>query len=105
MTYTGHKNTKMPDGKTLVEWITPTVLEECRHYGVETPTYKQMAAIISALRMHTIIVHASQYDFSDTGKPDTPTEFYPIQSSIGRYFRDAVRETLEDKSIEGEDHE
>lgn len=93
---TGHKNTMMPDGKSLVEWITPTVQDECRFFGVEMPTEKQMAVVISALRMHHIMVHAGNYDFSELGKPEVKTEFYPIQSSIGRYFRDAARVTLDD---------
>lgn len=93
--YTGHKNTKMPDGKTLVDWITPTIEQECRLYGVEMPSPKQIAVVISALRMHTIIMHAAEYDYSELGKPDQKTEYWPMQSSIGRYFRDAARETLE----------
>lgn len=96
MAYTGHKQTKMPNGKTLVEWISSTVDDECRFYKVPRPSDKQMAVVISALRMHHIMMHAADYDFSELGKPDTPTEFWPMQSSIGRYFRDAASETLND---------
>lgn len=93
--HTGHKSTLMSDGKTLVEWITSTVKDECQHFGVPMPTDKQMAVVISALRMHTIMMHASDYDISELGKRDVVTDFYPIQSSIGRYFRDAARQTLD----------
>lgn len=95
MSNTGHKNAKMIDGKTLVEWITPTVQDECRFFGVDMPSPKQMAVVISAIRMHTIMVHAAQYDQSELGTPEQRTEFYPVESSIGRYFRDAARVTLD----------
>jgi hypothetical protein len=97
MSHTGHKNAKMPDGKTLVEWITPTVQDECRFFKVDMPSPEQMAVVISAIRMHTIIVHAAQYDNSELGKPDQVTKYWPMESSVGRYFRDAARVTLEEK--------
>lgn len=93
--YTGHKDTRMSDGQDLVDWITPTVKDEARLFGVDMPSPKQMALVISALRMHTIMVHASDYDQSELGKPKERTTFYPIESSIGRYFRDAARVTLD----------
>lgn len=95
MGYTGHKKTRLPGGKTLVEWIKPTIEDECRFYGVEMPSDAQIAVAISAIRMHTIIMHAADYDTSELQKPDTVTEFWPMQSSIGRYFRDAARDTLD----------
>ena len=98
MAYTGHKNSLMSDGKTLVEWITPTVEDECRFHKVDMPTPKQMAVVISAMRMHTIIMHAAGYDQSELGKPDEVTKYWPMESSIGRYFRDAARVTLEEQS-------
>lgn len=93
--YTGHKDAKMPEGKSLVDWITPTVINECRLYGIAMPTPRQIAVVISAIRMHTIILHASEYDRSELGQPDKVTEFYPIESSIGRFFRDAARVTID----------
>lgn len=98
MSYTGHKQTKMHDGKTLVQWITPTVQDEARHFGIEMPTPEQMALVISAIRMYTIIMHAAEYDYSVLGKPDEKDTLWPMQSSIGRYFRDAARETLDAKA-------
>ena len=98
MAYTGHKNAKMPDGKTLVEWITDTVKDECRFYKVPMPTPEQMAVVISAIRMHTIMMHAADYDTSELGKPDEVTKYWAMQSSIGRYFRDAARVTLDNRS-------
>ena len=97
MAYTGHKKTNMPGGKTLVEWITDTVKDECKRYSVDVPTDKQMAVVISALRMHTIMMTAAKYDFSELGKPNEVTKYWPIESSIGRYFRDASLEVLETK--------
>ncbi len=95
MTYTGHKDPKMPDGKTLVEWITETVKDECRFFNVPMPTDKQMAVVISAIRMHTIIMQAASYDYSELGKPNEKTKYWPMESSVGRYFRDAARVTLD----------
>lgn len=95
MVYTGHRQTKMADGKTLVEWIKPILEDEAVRYEVSMPTDKQIALVISAVRMHTIIMHAGNYDFSELGKTQEVTKFWPVESSIGRYFRDAARETLE----------
>jgi hypothetical protein len=93
--YTGHHNTKMPDGKTLVEWLTPTIQDECQHYGIPMPSPGQIAVVISAMRMHTVVVHAAGYDTSELRKPDQVTEYWPLESSVGRYFRDAARVTLD----------
>jgi hypothetical protein len=95
MAYTGHKNTKMPDGKTLVDWVKVTIADECRFYGVEMPSDRQIAVVIMSMRMHHLIMHAAEYDYSELGNPDKKQEYWPMQSSIGRYFRDAPRETLE----------
>lgn len=92
--YTGHKQTRMPDGQTLIDWITPTVKQESQLHGVDIPTKEQMAVVVSAIRMHSIITHAAGYDQSELGKPDEITKYWPVESSIGRYFRDAAEETL-----------
>lgn len=103
---TGHRNPMMPGGKSLVDWITPTVMDECRFYGVDIPSERQMAVVISALRMHTIMEHAAHYDQSELGKPDEITKYWPIESSIGRYLRDAARVTLDEPlSTNGEEKE
>ena len=99
--YTGHKNPYMPDGETLVDWITRTVEDECRFYKVPMPSKEQMAVVISAIRMHTIIMHAAEYDYSELGDRSKKTEFWPMQSSIGRYFRDASRVTLDKRQNNG----
>jgi hypothetical protein len=96
MSYTGHKNPKMPDGKTIVEWLRPQVENECQFYGIEMPSDEQIAAVVSIMRMHTLIMHAAEYDYSELGEPDVKTDFWPMQSSIGRYFRDAARITLDE---------
>lgn len=94
---TGHKDPRMTDGQSLVEHITQTVTDECNFYGVEPPTPKQMAIVISAIRMHSIIMQASTYDTSELGHPNEVTKYWPIESSIGRYFRDAARVTLDEE--------
>lgn len=96
MTYTGHKNTRMPDGKTLVEWLRPTIDNECRFYGIGRPTDEQIAVVAASMRMHHLMVHASDYDFSELHERNKPTTFYPIQSSIGRFLRDAPLITIEE---------
>jgi hypothetical protein len=93
--YTGHKSARMPDGETLVEWIGATVKDECRFYNVPMPSDKQMAVVISALRMHTIMMHAAEYDISALGQSDKIDPYWPMQGSIGRFFRDAARITLD----------
>lgn len=97
MSKTGHKNILMPDGQLLTRWIQPTMRDEGRRYGVEMPTEKQIALVISALRMHTVMEHAGLYDRSELGKPDEITEYWPIESSIGCYFRDAAESILREE--------
>ena len=98
----GHKNPKMSGGETLVEWITPTVKDECRFYNVPMPSDKQMAVVISALRMHTIIMHAAEYDKSNLHKPDEIDPYWPMQGSIGMFFRDAARITLDGAELQSQ---
>jgi len=102
--YTGHKLARMPDGKTLVEWLRPTVEDECHYYGVPKPTDEQIAVVARSLRMHHLMTHAAEYDYSELHTPGKKTDFYPIQSSIGRFLRDAPLETL-DKINLGERHD
>jgi len=94
MAYTGHKNTLMPDGKTIVEWLKVTIKDECQFYGVPMPTDKQIAVVVRSMRMHHLMMHAAEYDYSELGKPDEKQEYWPLQSSIGRFFRDAPEITL-----------
>lgn len=91
--YTGHHNLLI-NGDDLIKHVRTTVKQECQFYGVPMPDDRQIAVVISALRMHHTLVHASEYDYSELHKPDEKTDFYPIQSSIGRYFRDAASEFL-----------
>ena len=95
MSYTGHKDTKMPDGKTLIEWLKVTIKDECSFYKVEMPTDEQIAVVVRSMRMHHLMTHAADYDFSELGKPDEITPYWTIESSIGRFFRDAPLETLD----------
>ena len=95
MTYTGHKNKAMDNGQNIVDWVVPTIIQECRFYGgVPLPSREQVALVIRALRMHHILEYASKYDFSELSKPDEVTRFWPTISSIGRFFRDAPLEVL-----------
>lgn len=99
MTYTGHKNRKMPDGKSIVEWSREGIKNECQFYGVEMPSDEQIAVVISQMRMHHVMMHAAEYDYSELGKPDEVTKYWPMQSSIGRFFRDAASVTLDEINI------
>lgn len=95
MTYTGHKNKAMDNGQNIVDWIMPTIIQESQFYGgIPIPSRDQVALVIRALRMHTLLVYASNYDFSELSKPNEVTKFFPTVSSIGRFFRDAPEEVL-----------
>lgn len=99
--YTGHKQTTMPDGTSLIDWLKPTIKDECNFYGdIPMPTDEQIAVVVRAMRMHHLVVHASDYDFSELHERDKATTFYPIQSSIGRFFRDAPLEILDKHRME-----
>ena len=50
--------------------------------------------------MHPLLEYASEYDFSELGKPDEVTKFFPTISSIGRFFRDAPQEILDKYAME-----
>lgn len=99
MSYTGHKNRKMPDGKTIVEWLRPTVDNECQYYNVPKLTDEQIAVVVSSMRMHHLMMHAAEYDYSELGKPDEKQEYWPMQSSIGRFFRDSAEITLHEHQL------
>lgn len=98
--YTGHKNRKMPDGKTIIEWLKPTIREEIKFYGgIEMPTDEQIAVVVRSMRMHHLMEHAAGYDQSELHSPDQITKYWPIESSIGRFLRDAPLETLDKINI------
>ena len=101
MTYTGHKTRTMPDGQNIVDYIMPTLIQESRFYGgIPLPSREQVALVIRALRMHPLLDYASKYDFSELSKPDEITKFFPTISSIGRFFRDAPLEVLDEYTME-----
>lgn len=95
MSFTGHKDRHI-NGKNIVQHLKPTLEQECQFYSVPMPTDAQIAIVVKSLRMHHTMVHAAQYDFSELGKPNTPTDFYPIESSIGRFLRDSPDEILDE---------
>lgn len=94
--YTGHKDTSL-SGEDLIPWVKEAMSQDSAFYGVKIPTDKQIALVISAMKSHTLLVRAAQYDYSEIGKPDQVTDFYPIESSIGRYFRDAAVLVLDER--------
>lgn len=97
MTYTGHKNKAMDNGQNIVDWIMPTIIRESGFYGgIPIPSREQIALVIRALRMHHLLEYASKYDYSELSKPDEITRFWPTISSIGRFFRDAPQEVLDE---------
>lgn len=92
---TGHNDPTI-NGETIAEWLRPTLLDEANRFNVPMPSDAQIALVVSAMRMHSLMVYASTYDRSELGKPDTLTDFYPIESSIGRFFRDSSRLILDE---------
>lgn len=97
MSNTGHKQTRI-GGRSLADHLRPTLRQESQLFNVPMPTDEQIALVASALRMHTTMLHASTYDRSELGNPDEQTSFYPIESSVGRWLRDAAREVLDESS-------
>lgn len=101
MVYTGHKNKAMYNGQNIVDWIMPTLIQDSSLFGnIPLPSREQVALVIRALRMHHILEYASKYDFSELSKPDEVTRFWPTISSIGRFFRDAPLEVLDEYAME-----
>lgn len=98
--YTGHKTKTMPNRQNIVDYIIPTLIQDSSLFGnVPIPSREQIALVIRALRMHPLLVYASEYDFSELSKPDEPTKFFPTISSIGRFFRDAPLGVLDEYEI------
>lgn len=96
MVYTGHKKREMDNGQNIVDWVMPTIIQECRFYGgVPLPSREQVALVIRAMRMHHILEYASKYDFSELSKSDEVTRFWPTILSIDSFFRDAPLEVLD----------
>lgn len=105
MVYIGHKNKTMDNGQNIVDYIIPTLIQDSSLFGnVPMPSREQIALVIRALRMHTLLVYASEYDFSELSKPDEPTKFFPTISSIGRFFRDAPEEVLYEFEMKEREH-
>nr|DAR44974.1 MAG TPA: hypothetical protein [Caudoviricetes sp.] len=103
MAYTGHKTRTMPDGQNIVDYIMPTIIQESRIFGntpIPIPSREQIALVVRAMRMHPLLDYASKYDYSELSKPDEATKFYPEISSIGRFFRDAPLEILDEYESE-----
>ncbi|TWO98865.1 hypothetical protein EUA78_00590 [TM7 phylum sp. oral taxon 351] len=91
----------MPNKQDVVDYIMPTIIQESRFYGeIPLPSREQIALVIRALRMHALLDYASRYDFSELSKPDEITKFFPTISSIGRFFRDAPQEVLDEYVME-----
>ena len=105
MSYTGHKNKHMINGGNIVDFIRFDMKQDSKLFGnIPLPTREQTALVIRALRMHTLLTYASEYDYSELSKPDEVTKFWPTLSSIGRFFRDAPLEVLENHEIEHRDN-
>jgi len=99
MADTGHKNRRMPSGETIIEWVRPTVQDEARFYGVPMPSDEQIAIVLRSARMHHLMTHAAGYDKSELHSPGEVTKYWPIESSIGRFLRDAPLELLDQINI------
>ena len=101
MSYTGHKNKHMLNGQNIVDFIRLNMEQDRKIFGnIPLPTREQTALVIRALRMHSLLTYASEYDTSELSKPDEVTRFWPTLSSIGRFFRDAPLEVLEKYELE-----
>lgn len=105
MLYTGHKNKHMLNGRNIVDFIWFDMEQDSKLFGnIPLPTREQTALVIRALRMHTLLTYASEYDYSELSKPDEITRFWSTVSSIGRFFRDAPLEVLKKYEIEHRDN-
>lgn len=105
MSYTGHKDKHMNNGRNIVDVIRFDMEQDSKLFGnIPLPTREQAALVIRALRMVHILDYASEYDASDLLKTDEITRFWPTISSIGRFFRDAPLEVLEKYEIEHRDN-
>ena len=105
MAYTGHKNKHMANDENIVDFIRLDMKQDSKLFGnIPLPTREQTALVIRALRMHSLLNYASEYDVSELSKPDEVTKFWPTISSIGRFFRDAPLEVLEKYEIEHRDN-
>ena len=66
--------------------------------GEPKPTRKQVAMVLHALADHTAIMQMVNYDMRDLyPNQDRKTEYWPTETSIGRWFH-AVGSELEERS-------
>lgn len=100
MTYTGHKNKHMINGANIVDWVMYQIIQESELYGgVAIPSREQVALVIRSLRMPHLLEYASNYDFPKPREPDDIIKSFSAISSIGRFFRDAPLEVLDEYEI------
>ena len=91
----------MERGQNIVDWIMPTIIQESQFYGgIPLPSREQIALVIRAMRMPHLLEYSSNYDFPKPQESDDIIKFFPAISSIGRFFRDAPLEVLDEYKME-----
>ena len=101
MAYTGHKNKHMINGANIVDWVMCQIIQESKLYGgIPIPSREQVALVIRAMRMPHLLEYSSNYDFPKPQEADDIIKFFPAISSIGRFFRDAPLEVLDEYKME-----
>lgn len=93
--------TPLPDGNSENSGDRLMKQLDNRLTGEDKPTRKQVGMVLHALADHTAIMHMTQYDRQSKWHPDKEEEYWPTETSIGRWFH-AVGDDLEDRFNQGE---
>lgn len=79
----------------FVDHVKVAIKNECRYRGIPMLDDMQIGVVVRSLRNHSYSVLMTHYDRRELGNPTKVTDFYPIESSVGRFLRDAGNELID----------
>lgn len=82
-------------GQRFVDHVKVAIANECRYRGIPMLDDMQIGVVITSLRNHSYTSLMTRYDRRKLGDPTKVSNFYPIESSVGRFLRDAGNELID----------
>lgn len=82
-------------GQRFVDHVKEAIKNECGYRGIPMLDDIQIGVVITSLRNHSYTVLMTRYDRRERFDLDKVTDFYPIESSVGRFLRDAGNELID----------
>lgn len=82
-------------GQHFVDHVKVAIKNECRYRGIPMLDDMQIGVVITSLRNHSYAMLMTRYDRRERFDLTKVTDFYPIESSVGRFLRDAGNELID----------